>query len=757
MGARLSSKFGSNDTSSYSPLQINEDDISEHTKQRCCSKRICRGHIAIWHLILIILAIIIASILVLYFTLVPKIIQNVINKSQLEFNYLQMQQITNSTITIFARGGLTNTGPFSAKISQSNTFSVYYQNMELGQMDIPSISVEKDAAETPVTCDNTIVTITNFSLIMQYGMDLLNTGEADWELVGNVDVTVFNIFTFKKFPFRKSLAIPGMDGLNNVTVEGFNLLGDSLDKEQIYLTLNATIENPSLVQMAIGDIQFASIFQNQTIGTLVASNVALVNGTNFLTMSGYLEAPTSEALAAIETFFNNYISGVDSLVSVRGLGGSATTPEWFNATLQTMHMTTTILGAQNLSLITGMTLEGLSMELPGLPGIPTDSGIVTLASNVQAGFKPPFPITLDIYEVSIVANMTVNGKVLATLPTTEYYPVYTNESAELLLFNLSSADMRIVDREGFTNLVTSLMLSSGEGFALSGISNARVSTAVGDILLSNITIPKLYMKLEGFNSFANALVIEQPNNHITNGFEWGMNLWLSTLITNPSALSIKLDSLSFDLYYEGMYMGNTTVMDVSLGPGENTVICNATYLKPKNQNLERQFFSKYLQGNDTIVNLIGNTNNIPLLLPAMKKLNISVVFPGQKQDIVAWVDLGSILPPATAALAIFNPIDCDVSVLSLIGYNIYKTDWTYFTTVDDTVFDPYFEVGVHDVRLTEEVELALTWEEFLSIFEGYTKGNHTLLSVGTAAFKVGDYGPILVDLQQNFTLVGDQS
>ena len=117
-----------------------------------------------------------------------------------------------------------------------------------------------------------------------------------------------------------------------------------------------------------------------------------------------------------------------------------------------------------------------------------------------------------MYEVSITANMTVRGEVLATLPYTDYYEVYTNESADLLLFNLSSAHMRIVDREGFTNLVTSLMLSSGGGFALSALSYARVLTAVGEVLLANITIPKLQMKLDGNTLFLDFLFIHHSKN-----------------------------------------------------------------------------------------------------------------------------------------------------------------------------------------------------------------------------------------------------
>lgn len=110
-------------------------------------------------------------------------------------------------------------------------------------------------------------------------------------------------------------------------------------------------------------------------------------------------------------------------------------------------------------------------------------------------------------------------------------------------------------------------------------------------------------------------------------------------------------------------------------------------------------------GNDTTINLVGNSFNIPLVVPAMEKLNISVTFPGNKQDLLRWVKPYSI-DPLSGTLALFNPINCGIFdiiiiikfiicltlevayITSISDFKIYETNWKYVTSADNTVFLP---------------------------------------------------------------------
>lgn len=68
-----------------------------------------------------------------------------------------------------------------------------------------------------------------------------------------------------------------MSGLVKTTVEGFNVPGDA--PGLLYLSINTSIENPSPVSMHVGDVYFDVMYQNWTIGTLMASDMVLQSGT----------------------------------------------------------------------------------------------------------------------------------------------------------------------------------------------------------------------------------------------------------------------------------------------------------------------------------------------------------------------------------------------------------------------------------------------------------------------------------------------
>ena len=57
--------------------------------------------------------------------------------------------------------------------------------------------------------------------------------------------------------------------------------------------------------------------------------------------------------------------------------------------------------------------------------------------------------------------------------------------------------------------------------------------------------------------------------------------------------------------------------------------------------------------------LVGNGDNIPLVAPAMAKLNVSVVFPGNNQPLLKWAKLH--IPPS-GTLGLYNPIECGILI-----------------------------------------------------------------------------------------------
>lgn len=735
----------------YQPLPLNEhehDHDIEPLKQRnCLCRKVCCNKVTVWQLILITLITLGTLLLLAYFVFVPNYIQKIINRTDLSFLSVTMRNITNSTVMISAQGVISAAGPISAIISPSPQFQISYQNVHIGFMDLPKISAKGGHATNLYITDNTI-TINNSSHFCQFSSDLLNSAQANWTIEGHVDVSVWNM-RFHKFKFSKIVAIEGMKGLAGTTVQSFDIPGDG--PGHLKVALNASIFNPSFVSMQIGDITFDVVFQNCTIGSVTAQNVTLLNGTNLYTMTGTIQPADNAGLQAVGVFVNQYISGVSSSVSVRGVGGSASAPPWLNTVLQSLHMTTQIDGLQNLTLISSLSLNDIFMNLPGVAGETTDSGIVGMSTFVISEYQSPFPaISITFNTVTLLANMSdADGNIFAvSIPAT--FPV-TNQTSSLLEFQMTNSELQVVNRTLFMELIEQLLLTPTAKFVLSGVVTASITTEIGELELTNVSLSQA-IDLDGVNGFADwAIKILTPNDHITAGYDWGFELYLNTTILNPSSAAIAFDRLSFDIFYLGQYIGNGTSANVTMNRGENYVTVQGKYIQPESAELQREFMSKYLQGNDSVIHLVGNYENIPLVVPAARKLNISAIFPGNKQSLVAWAKLHL---PARGALALYNPVDTNVYVSSLSDFSIYKTDWSYYTTAYDCTFEPVFEIPPKTIETTKPLKLKLTEAEFVSIFEGYLVGNHTLLATGVVGVQIGGFGPLLVDAQQNFTLMG---
>jgi len=86
-----------------------------------------------------ILTVIIVAIVVpvALFAILPKVAQNIINKSNMGFKSIQITNPTNTSMTMSMNGDLTDTGPFSATIKFPEPIEVYYGETKLGSMSLP--------------------------------------------------------------------------------------------------------------------------------------------------------------------------------------------------------------------------------------------------------------------------------------------------------------------------------------------------------------------------------------------------------------------------------------------------------------------------------------------------------------------------------------------------------------------------------------------------------------------------------------------
>lgn len=59
-------------------------------------------------------------------------ITHFVNRTELGFTEITMDNISNTTFSITANGSISHSGPFSARISPSSSFSIFYKGYQLG-------------------------------------------------------------------------------------------------------------------------------------------------------------------------------------------------------------------------------------------------------------------------------------------------------------------------------------------------------------------------------------------------------------------------------------------------------------------------------------------------------------------------------------------------------------------------------------------------------------------------------------------------
>jgi hypothetical protein len=127
----------------------------------------------------------------------------------------------------------------------------------------------------------------------------------------------------------------GVSGMNNFqgnppVVKNFTLQGNS---SAIGISAVASINNPSLISIAIGDLDLELQYDGTKLALLTASNVTLNRGTNDLpTLVGSLQK--SDSPTAYSDLFTTYVAKKSiSAVCQGSPSTSSTQPSWLKVAL----------------------------------------------------------------------------------------------------------------------------------------------------------------------------------------------------------------------------------------------------------------------------------------------------------------------------------------------------------------------------------------------------------------------------------------
>jgi len=150
------------------------------------------------------------------------------------------------------------------------------------------------------------------------------------------------------------IAFQGLSGLKGVKLRSFSIPGESSDGTSLLISLDATLPNPSVVNLELNSTaQFASYFATSSntfsyLGTVSTdSPLKLSKGSNHVKFQGQVH-PTN--LSEAGQFFTRYLKGDAQQVKVAGLGctEAATCPTWINTLITTIAAAIDFPGSSSL-------------------------------------------------------------------------------------------------------------------------------------------------------------------------------------------------------------------------------------------------------------------------------------------------------------------------------------------------------------------------------------------------------------------------
>ena len=171
-------------------------------------------------------------------------------------------------------------------------------------------------------------------------------------------------------------------------------------------------------------------------------------------------------------------------------------------------------------------------------------------------------------------------------------------------------------------------------FQLVGNSKAVANMSIGQVTLDPIKV-NVTTGLWGLKGLKNGLTLIESVD-VTGGTTEAIQLGIDVGIYNPSSLELATGDLSLQLYREAALLGTTLLPNLTLNLGNNTPIASADF-SPNNSPLGMQTLNDFVGGNDTALTIAGysSSSNVASLLQAFESLNISVVLPGLKTQLLS--------------------------------------------------------------------------------------------------------------------------
>ncbi|KAF8418538.1 hypothetical protein EV426DRAFT_568186 [Tirmania nivea] len=382
----------------------------------------------------------------------------------------------------------------------------------------------------------------------QYNVTNLEFHEEDGAVAVSISATVPNPYTFK-------LNLPSL---------GFGISLPGCDKELIPIATAVTPEY--LVEPKI-DINIAI---NGIVDNLPDALTTACPGTD---------------RSSMDDFLGSYLHGDNSLVYVRGGGHQkgSEAPKWLSNFLKAITIPASFPGHKHDNMVEDLGLSRVRFELPNShakPGTPEAAPKLSAVVDAMVALPKEMNFPIGVKGLKASANLSYHGEKFGEMHMTEWQPALshlTDDEKLAVRAEIFQAPLDITDYEILKTVVQRLVWGGGRGLVLGidGFTDVKMETTLGNFAVrgipanGDVTIKGLPF-IPDFAPKANFMEVLTTTKE-------SMTLQIGLLVENPTEYSAHIPYLAVHLEKDEFIIGNASISNTNITPGNNSIIVKATY------------------------------------------------------------------------------------------------------------------------------------------------------------------------------------
>lgn len=359
-----------------------------------------------------------------------------------------------------------------------------------------------------------------------------------------------------------------------------------------YIKANVEIEidNPSEISGVIENLSLDIFYSDELIGVVNVSNIYLVHGVNIFNVNVTFSPANKDTITKLAT---DYLSGKEITIIVKG----SKTGNVLSRLLNNWTQEVVISNTQSISL---------NVSKVGLINSTSDS----LFLYFEFQIVNPIDANIELSNFTLNVTLTDNNAYLGniTIPLVSLKPGLNNISVSAK-FSPENASL-------VADLVNRYINNEDINITLTNISPN--TTLISRILYGysvNITI-------HGVNP-VNIFIVSMNVLDVTSS---NVTMEVNVSITNPTATTIHMDSVIFQVEYENGILGNVSLGSIDVAPGTHMYTINVVFT-PSNTMLLVVMATNYVNGNPINVTVKGYATSNDVLSLVLRNYVANITIP----------------------------------------------------------------------------------------------------------------------------------